>query len=101
MTDKSQKNRKKIAFLSADIEKLDQIITRYKGDYDASTLFMLEQYEFRREKLYRLLCIELLSLPLESSVHFLPLVQNIATLYTQSKDLLPNIKQDIQRWAIS
>ncbi len=95
----SQKNLKKISFLSADIEQLDRLIAQYKEDSDAAGLFMSEQYEFRREKLYRLLCIELLSLPLESSIHFLPLVQNIATLYSQSLSLLPNLRQDIQRWA--
>lgn len=101
---KRQKNYTKITFFSSDIEKLDEIISKYKeaiqAESDSAALFMIEQYEFRRAKLYRLLCIELLSLPMESSINYLPLVQNIAKLYTESQDLQPKIKQDIQKWAV-
>lgn len=98
------KNYTKISFLSSDIEKLDEIISKYTESFqtesDSATLFMIAQYEFRRAKLYRLLCIELLSLPMESSVNYLPLVQNIAKLYTESQDLQTKIKEDIQKWAV-
>jgi hypothetical protein len=104
MRTKSRKNISKISFLNADIEKIDIIINRYKAvmleNEDKEVLFMLEQYEFRREKLYRLLCIELLSLPMESSIHYFPLVQNIAKTYIESNELQPNVRQEIQKLAV-
>jgi hypothetical protein len=99
----SDSHVQKITFLQADIEKIDKMIQAHtlanKGGDDIAAQFMVEQYEFRRRKLYRLLCIELLSLQMESSVDYFPIVQNIASLYQKSTFLPPLLLQNINVWA--
>lgn len=96
----TNKNIAKIAFLQADIERLDEIIRQhavYQNEEDS--LFMMEQYEHRRRKLYRQLCIELLSLPFESSINFSDIAHNITNLYHQNGLLPSNITKKFGTWA--